>query len=107
MVVVAAALLIAGNALAFALEGLVAAVQAIRLEYYELFSRVFVAEGRAFRPWRLRIDSGEAGRRENGSGPVMARAAGAIGLRWGSRPGTDVRPDTCSPPRAYSSWPLL
>jgi V/A-type H+-transporting ATPase subunit I len=83
MVVVAAALLIAGNALAFALEGLVAAVQAIRLEYYELFSRVFVAEGRAFRPWRLRIDYGDAGRRENGSGPVMARAAGAIGLKEG------------------------
>jgi V/A-type H+-transporting ATPase subunit I len=83
MVVVAAALLIAGNALAFALEGLVAAVQAIRLEYYELFSRVFVAEGRAFRPWRLRIDSGEAGRRENGSGPVMVRTAGAIGLKEG------------------------
>ncbi len=61
MVVVAAALLIVGNALAFALEGLVAAVQAIRLEYYELFSRVFVDEGRAFRPWRLRIDRGEAG----------------------------------------------
>ncbi len=83
MVVAAAVLLIVGNALAFALEGLVAAVQAIRLEYYELFSRVFVAEGRAFRPWRLRIDYGEVGRRENGSGPVMARAAGAIGLKEG------------------------
>jgi V/A-type H+-transporting ATPase subunit I len=42
-----------GNALAFALEALVAGVQALRLEYYELFSRVFVREGRAFRPWSL------------------------------------------------------
>ena len=30
-----------GNALAFGLEALVAGVQALRLEYYELFSRVF------------------------------------------------------------------
>ena len=82
MVVVAAVLLIAGNAVAFALEGLVAAVQAIRLEYYELFSRVFVAEGRPFRPWRPRID-GEAGRRENGGEPEMAPAAGAIGQKEG------------------------
>ena len=40
-----------GNVLAFALEGLVAAVQALRLEYYELFSRVFQSEGRPFQPW--------------------------------------------------------
>jgi len=40
-----------GNALAFALEGLVAGVQAMRLEYYELFSRIFTDEGRKFHPW--------------------------------------------------------
>lgn len=40
-----------GNVLAFALEALVAAVQALRLEYYELFSRVFQSEGRPFHPW--------------------------------------------------------
>jgi len=40
-----------GNALAFALEALVAGIQALRLEYYELFSRVFQVEGRPFRPW--------------------------------------------------------
>jgi V/A-type H+/Na+-transporting ATPase subunit I len=43
----------AGNALAFSLEALVAAVQALRLEYYELFSRVFQAQGRPFRPWHV------------------------------------------------------
>lgn len=40
-----------GTALAFSLEALVAAIQALRLEYYELFSRVFVDLGRPFRPW--------------------------------------------------------
>jgi V/A-type H+-transporting ATPase subunit I len=49
----AAALFVVGNALAFTLEALVAAVQALRLEYYELFSRVFRGQGRPFRPWRL------------------------------------------------------
>jgi V/A-type H+/Na+-transporting ATPase subunit I len=42
-----------GNALAFTLEALVAAVQALRLEYYELFSRVFDSSGRSFRPWHV------------------------------------------------------
>jgi len=46
-----------GSSVAFALEALVAAVQALRLEYYELFSRVFVAQGRPFRPWRLRVQT--------------------------------------------------
>jgi len=40
-----------GNALAFALEALVAGIQALRLEYYELFSRIFQVEGRPFHPW--------------------------------------------------------
>ncbi|HET6966103.1 MAG TPA: V-type ATPase 116kDa subunit family protein [Acidimicrobiales bacterium] len=48
----AAAVFVAGNAVAFALEALVAGVQALRLEYYELFSRVFAGQGRPFRPWR-------------------------------------------------------
>jgi len=46
---------VAGNALAFALEALVAGVQALRLEFYELFSRVFESLGRPFRPWRLPV----------------------------------------------------
>jgi hypothetical protein len=51
----AAAVLVfaAGTALAFSLEALVAAIQALRLEYYELFSRVFVTKGRPFRPWHV------------------------------------------------------
>ena len=60
MIVGAGALFLVGNALAFALEALVAAIQTLRLEYYELFSRVFQGQGRPFRPWRLSTDeSGE------------------------------------------------
>jgi V/A-type H+-transporting ATPase subunit I len=42
-----------GNAVAFALEALVAAIQALRLAFYELFSRVFEVEGRPFVPWHV------------------------------------------------------
>ncbi|MFF4585687.1 V-type ATPase 116kDa subunit family protein [Streptomyces sp. NPDC001388] len=54
----AAALVVflAGNVLAFSLEALVAGVQALRLEYYELFSRLFEGEGRPFRPWHLPVE---------------------------------------------------
>ncbi|MGR6584815.1 V-type ATPase 116kDa subunit family protein (plasmid) [Rhodococcus qingshengii] len=52
---------VVGNAVTFALEALVAAVQALRLEYYELFSRVFVSEGRPFRPWHVPVDTGSSG----------------------------------------------
>jgi V/A-type H+/Na+-transporting ATPase subunit I len=48
-----------GNALAFSLEALIAAIQALRLEFYELFSRVFEVQGRPFRPWHLPTDSAD------------------------------------------------
>ena len=54
---VAVVLFVAGNALAFVLEALVAGIQALRLEYYELFSRLFLSEGRAFNPWHVPIRS--------------------------------------------------
>jgi V/A-type H+-transporting ATPase subunit I len=41
------------------LEALVAGVQALRLAYYELFSRVFTLEGRPFRPWHLELSTVE------------------------------------------------
>ncbi len=47
---------VAGTALAFSLEALVAAIQALRLEYYELFSRVFVGQGAPFRPWHVAVE---------------------------------------------------
>ncbi len=55
LTVLAIAVFVVGNVIAFALEGLVVTIQALRLEYYELFSRVFVGEGRRFHPWRLDI----------------------------------------------------
>lgn len=58
-IVAAVVVFAVGSALAFGLEALVAAVQALRLEYYELFSRVFTGQGRPFRPWRLQV-KGEA-----------------------------------------------
>ncbi|MCX4862506.1 ATPase [Streptomyces sp. NBC_00257] len=51
----AAMLFAVGTALSFALEALVAGVQALRLEYYELFSRLFETEGRPFRPWHVPV----------------------------------------------------
>jgi V/A-type H+-transporting ATPase subunit I len=57
---VAAAVLIfvVGNTVTFSLEALIAGVQALRLEYYELFSRIFVTEGEPFRPWHLGVEAG-------------------------------------------------
>jgi V/A-type H+-transporting ATPase subunit I len=54
-VVAAIVLFLGGNAVTFALEALVAGVQALRLEYYEIFSRVFTGEGREFHPWQVAI----------------------------------------------------
>jgi len=57
--VAAVVVFVLGHALAFALEALVVGVQALRLEYYELFSRVFSGEGRPFRPWHVPLASPE------------------------------------------------
>lgn len=46
-------LFVVGTAVSFGLEALVAGVQALRLEFYELFSRLFETEGRPFRPWHV------------------------------------------------------
>jgi V/A-type H+-transporting ATPase subunit I len=55
----AAVLFLAGTAVALALEGMVATIQALRLEYYELFSRIFAEEGRPFKPFVLPVRSRE------------------------------------------------
>jgi V/A-type H+/Na+-transporting ATPase subunit I len=55
--VLAALVFIPGNVIAFSLELLVTGVQALRLEYYELFSRIFSGEGHAFAPWNLPVRS--------------------------------------------------
>jgi V/A-type H+-transporting ATPase subunit I len=44
--------LILGNIFVIVLEGLIVAIQTLRLEYYEGFSRYFYGDGTAFRPLR-------------------------------------------------------
>ena len=45
--------MIVGNLGVILLEGVIASVQALRLEYYEFFSKFFSGTGRAFKPFRL------------------------------------------------------
>jgi V/A-type H+-transporting ATPase subunit I len=54
-VVLAALVFVLGNLVAFSLELVVTGVQALRLEYYELFSRIFSGEGHPFAPWNLPV----------------------------------------------------
>jgi V/A-type H+-transporting ATPase subunit I len=56
-VVAAVAVFALGNVVTFSLELLVSGVQALRLEYYELYSRIFAGEGHAFDPWSLPVVS--------------------------------------------------
>ncbi|HTI22749.1 MAG TPA: V-type ATPase 116kDa subunit family protein [Kutzneria sp.] len=58
--VAAAAAFVVGTTVVFALEALVAGVQALRLEFYELFSRMFETEGRPFRPWHVPLSEEES-----------------------------------------------
>ena len=46
--------IIIGNIFVIALEGLLAGIQALRLEYYEMFSRFFEGGGRSFEPIQLK-----------------------------------------------------
>lgn len=52
------AVLVLGNAAAIVLEGVIAAVQALRLEYYEFFSKFFSGAGRPYAPFRLEPTGG-------------------------------------------------
>lgn len=44
--------IILGNILAMALEGLIAGIQVLRLEFYEMFSRFYEGDGREFEPYK-------------------------------------------------------
>ena len=43
--------IILGNILVIALEGLLTGIQALRLEYYEMFSRFYGGDGKPFIPF--------------------------------------------------------
>lgn len=45
--------IILGNIVAIVLEGIIASVQAVRLEYYEFFGKFFSGSGQPFEPFRL------------------------------------------------------
>ena len=59
MICAAILLFVVGNIAAMALSGLVGAIQALRLEYYELFSRLFTTMGRPFSPWHISTQGSE------------------------------------------------
>ena len=47
---------IIGNGLVIVLEGVIVAIQVLRLEYYELFSRFYDGNGRKYRPIKEEVD---------------------------------------------------
>jgi V/A-type H+-transporting ATPase subunit I len=49
--------IVLGNGVAILLEGIVASVQALRLEYYEFFGKFFSGEGKPFQPFCLAVPS--------------------------------------------------
>jgi V/A-type H+/Na+-transporting ATPase subunit I len=49
----AALILVTGNIVIIALEGLIVAIQSVRLEYYEFFSKFYSSGGEAYRPLRF------------------------------------------------------
>ncbi|MGH3475657.1 MAG: V-type ATPase 116kDa subunit family protein [Nocardioidaceae bacterium] len=63
-VALAVLIFVVGNAIAFGLEGLIAAIQALRLEFYELFSRTFQREGRPFVPLLIPLSTADDARRQ-------------------------------------------
>ncbi len=50
-------ILIAGNALVIALEGLITTIQIVRLEWYEFFSKFFEAKGRPYHPFHVECET--------------------------------------------------
>ena len=50
------AILIAGNAIIIVLEGMIVAIQVIRLQYYEFFSKFFHETGREFQPFVFKCE---------------------------------------------------
>jgi V/A-type H+/Na+-transporting ATPase subunit I len=49
----AALVIVAGNVVIIALEGLIVAIQSVRLEYYEFFSKFYSGGGEEYRPLRF------------------------------------------------------
>lgn len=54
-------IIILGNIVAIVLEGVIASVQALRLEYYEFFGKFFSGSGRPFEPFYLAMGDKDKG----------------------------------------------
>ena len=48
---------IIGNGIVIVLEGMIVAIQVVRLQYYEFFSKFFSETGREFKPFRFEYKS--------------------------------------------------
>jgi V/A-type H+-transporting ATPase subunit I len=57
--VLAFVVVVFGNALIIVLEGMIVAIQVVRLQYYEFFSKFFTETGVAFAPFRFRKETQE------------------------------------------------
>jgi V/A-type H+-transporting ATPase subunit I len=44
--------IVVGNIIVAAMEGLVVGIQVLRLEYYEMFSRFYKGTGKEFKPYK-------------------------------------------------------
>ena len=51
------AISIVGNAIVIVLEGMIVAIQVIRLQYYEFFSKFFNETGREFKPFAFKYNA--------------------------------------------------
>lgn len=47
-------IVVLGNLIVCGMEGLIVGIQVLRLEYYEMFSRFYIGDGRAFKPFNTR-----------------------------------------------------
>ena len=65
-----------GNALIIALEGMIVTIQGLRLQYYEFFSRFFSGDGVAYKPFALE---------ETGTGEAHGEVYGEVALALGKK----------------------
>jgi len=57
--VISLLIIVLGNAIIILLEGMIVAIQVVRLQYYEFFSKFFTETGVAFAPFRFRKKTGQ------------------------------------------------
>jgi V/A-type H+/Na+-transporting ATPase subunit I len=50
---------IVGNAIVIVLEGMIVAIQVVRLQYYEFFSKFFTETGKEFEPFKFIYTNGK------------------------------------------------